>query len=189
MAFFDIDNVVYREGKDGRVFILHPRYRFDPIVTPLLVAGTAMSAYGTYQEGQAASAEAKYNAQMKEREAKAIEQRTAVQQQRQAEEADRRRGAMAAQLGASGAVTSAGSPLMLMAEQRAQDSLESMMIGYEGREQALGARQAGAMYKMQAKSAKQAGIIGAGSTLLHGFGQAYTPQNQDYKLAKKHGIM
>lgn len=173
MAFCDIDNVRYRQGKDGRVFILHPRYRFEPVSMGLMIGGSIMSAYGQYQQGQAASAEAKYNAQLQEREAQAIEQRTRLEQMREAEGAARRRGTMLAGLGASGAVTTAGAPLALLIEQARQDETEQLMIGYQGREQAAASRAGAAMSRMKAKNARTAGTIGAGATLLHGFGTAY----------------
>lgn len=144
-----------------------------PLALPMMLAGTAMSAYGQYQQGQAASAEAKYNAQLQEREARAIEQRTRLEQMREAEGAARRRGTMLAGLGASGAVTTAGAPLALLSEQANQDEMEQLMIGYQGREQAAASRSGAAMSRMKAKNARTAGTIGAGATLLHGFGTAY----------------
>ena len=144
-----------------------------PLAVPIMLAGTAMSAYGQYQEGKAASAEAKYQAQVQERQAKATEQKTAFEQRRLAEEQSRRKGTLQSQLGASGAVTTAGSPLMIMAEQAGEDDLDQALLGYEGREESTMLRHGAAVSRMKAKNAKTAGMIGAGSTLLHGFGSAY----------------
>ena len=139
----------------------------------LQVAGTAMSAFGQHQAGRAASAEAKYQAQVQERQAQAAEQRTQLEQRRQAEEASRRKGALAASLGASGAVTTAGAPLMIMATQAREDEREQAMIGWQGREEAGALRRGAQMSRMKATQARRAGAIGAGTTLLHGFGSAF----------------
>jgi len=155
--------------------------RFDP--GTLFIAAMGAQAASQIIEGQAASVEGKsqqnianYNAQVQEREAKAIEQRTAVEQRRQAEEAARRQSTLEAGLGASGAVTTAGAPLMLQAKQASESELENLMIGYTGREEATAARTQGQLDIMQGKLAKQRGkaeakgqYIGAGTTLLSGF--------------------
>jgi len=77
-------DIIYKQGKDGRIFQLHWKYRYAPA---LLIASAAMSAYGQVQQGQAANAEGKskqnmanYNAQLSEREANMTEQKTALQQ-------------------------------------------------------------------------------------------------------------
>jgi hypothetical protein len=179
------EDIIYKHGKDGRIFKLHWKYRFDP-VTMLVVGGTAMSAAGSIQGGMAAEAEGKsqqnmanYNAALQEREAKSIEARTALQQKQQAEAADRAQSTMRAGLGASGAVTTAGSPLLIQAEQASQAEMENLMIGYQGSEEALAARSQGKLDIMSGKIARQkgsaaktAGFMNAGSTLLTGFGSA-----------------
>jgi len=178
------NNTIYRLGKDGRIFQLHWKYRFDPVT--MAVVGTGMMAGGQIYSGMAASAEgksaenmAKYNAAMDEREAKSIEARTKVQQRLQAEEADRRMGTLRVGLGASGAVTTAGSPLMIQTTQAVEDELANLMTGYTGREEATAARSEGALELAQGKMSRKAGknkmysgFIGAGSSLLTGFGDS-----------------
>lgn len=180
-----LDGAIYKTGKDGRVFIFNQGWMFDP-VTMLVVGGTVMSAAGQLQAGQAASSEAKsqqamseYNAKLEERNAKNIEAKTAFDQRRQAEEANRRMSSLRAGFGASGAVSTAGSPLLIQATQAKESELENAMIGYQGMEEATAARSQATMDKMQAKlygkqagSARTAGFIGAGASLLSGFGTA-----------------
>jgi len=151
--------------------------------TLALVAATGMTAYGQIQAGQAASVEAEsaqnianYNAQIQEREAKAIEQRTALEQRKQAEAAARQQSALEAGLGAAGAVSTAGAPLMLQAKQASESELANLMIGYTGREEATAARTQAQLDRMGGKLAKQrlkaeakGQYIGAGTTLLSGF--------------------
>jgi len=147
------------------------------------IAGTVATAYGQYREGEAAKVEGKsrqnlanYNAQVQEQEAKAIEQRTAVAQRRQAEAAARQQSALEAGLGAAGAVTTAGAPLMLQAKQASESELENLMIGYTGAEQVRAAKTGARLSRMEGKLARQQGkakatgkYIGAGTTLLSGY--------------------
>jgi hypothetical protein len=180
-----LDGAIYKQGKNGRVFIFNHGWMFDP-VTMLVVGGTVMGAAGQIQGGMAAEAEGKsqqnmanYNAALQEREAKSIEARTALQQKQQAETADREASTLRAGLGASGAVSTAGSPLMIMAKQASEAELENLNIGYQGMEEATAARSGAALSRMEGKTAlargkagKTAGFMGAGSTLLTGFGTA-----------------
>jgi hypothetical protein len=156
------------------------------MIPALMIAGTTMSAVGQIQGGMAAEAEGKsqqnmanYNAALQEREAQQIEQRTALQQKQQAEAADRAQSTMRAGLGASGAVTTAGSPLMIQAKQASEAEMENLNIGFQGSEEALAARSQGKLDIMGGKIARQkgaagktAGFMNAGSTLLSGFGTA-----------------
>ena len=153
------------------------------MATLALVAGVGLQAFGQFKAGQAASAEGKsqqnianYNAQVQEREAKAIEQRTAVEQRRQTEAAERRQSTLEAGIGAAGAVATAGSPLLLQARQASESELANLNIGFTGREQATAARTQAQLDITQGKLSRQRGkaratgkFIGAGSTLLTGF--------------------
>jgi hypothetical protein len=128
------------------------------------------------QEAKSEQAMQNYNAAVKEQEAKAIEQRTALQQRKEAEEADRRMSAMEARMGAGGFVTTTGTPLLIQAKQASEFELDNLMIGYEGAEEAARARSEAEGYRMAGKYARQrgrsamiGGFIGAGSTLLTGF--------------------
>lgn len=152
----------------------------------IMLASAAMSAYGQVQQGQAASAQAKseqnmanYNAQLAEREAGMTEQKTMLQQRQQAEEAERRRSTMRANMGTAGVVSTSGTPLLIQAQQAEQDELQNLMIGFEGAEQARALRSEGTLQRIQGRISKKAGsaartgsFIGAGSTLLSGFGSA-----------------
>lgn len=163
-------DIIYRQGQDGRVFALHWKYRFDPVVTPMLIAGAGLSAFGQYQAGEEAAATSKYNQQVKEREAQAAEQRAMVESRRQAQEASRKMSTLRAGLGASGAVTSEGTPLAILGEQARQSELENLMVGYEGQTQAAGLREEGKQIRRAGKAERRASRIGAGASLLTGFG-------------------
>lgn len=161
------------------------RYRFDPVLTPYLIAGgIGLAAAGEIQAGRVASAEAEsqeaianYNAAVQEREAQAVEQRTGLEQQRQAQESARAMSRIQARIGVSGAVPTVGAPLRLQAKQASEFEMENLMIGYRGATEAARARSAAEITRIQAKvygrrakTAKQAGYMRAGTTLLTGFG-------------------
>lgn len=150
-----------------------------------IIGGIGLQAVGQYQAAQAAAAEAKaqqamaeYNAQVAEQQAKAREMRAGVEQRRQAEAAERHASALRAGIGAAGVVPGVGTPLLIEATQAAESELENLMIGYEGqigaerwRSQAALDRMQGEIYGMRASSARSMAFVGAGTTLLTGFGQ------------------
>ena len=157
---------------------------FDPV--SLMVIGTAMGAAGKIQQGQVAAQEgaasqklSQYNAALQEREAQAIEAKTAIDQKKQAEEADRGMSTMRAGLGASGAVMTAGSPLLIQAKQASENELTNLGIGQEGALAAGRARSQGAidlyegkMAALRGKNARTGSYLSAGSTLLTGFSKS-----------------
>ena len=150
------------------------------------VGGTTLAALGQVQAGAAAAAQARsqqaisqFNAQVQEQEAKARRAATQFEQERQAKEADRVGGRLRALLSASGVVPSAGTPLLLQAEQAAESELENLLIGFEGRTGVQRARSKAELDRLQAGVfgqragfARRAGRIGAGTTLLTGLGGA-----------------
>jgi hypothetical protein len=175
------DEVIYRQGKDGRIFIFEHGKMHAPVI--IMIAAAAISAQGQMEAGKAADAQAKseqnmanYNAALGEREAKQTEAVTALQQKQQAEASDRAASTSKAGLGASGAVTTTGSPLLIQAEQASQNELQNLMIGYQGAEEATALRSGAALDVMGGKIARQRGsaaktasYYGAGSTLLSSF--------------------
>jgi hypothetical protein len=175
--------VILRQGRDGRYFVLHPFYRFGPLAVPLMLIGTGVQAYGQLQAGKEEDSTSRYNQQVKEREAQALEQQKRVESRRQAEEASRRLSTLKLNLGASGQVTSEGTPLQIIREQARQDELENLNIGYEGTTGAENLRAQGREIRRQGKVAKQASRIKAGSTLLTGFGESGLFKSSPKKLS------
>lgn len=148
-------------------------------------AGVGLGAVGLVSsaEAQAAQAEssealAEFNAQIAEQEARAIELRTGFEGRRQAEAAERRQSALRAALGASGVIPTLGAPLRIQTEQAKESELEQLLIGFEGATLAARARSQQSLdiaqaeiFSGRAKAIRAAGFIGAGTTLLQGFGQ------------------
>lgn len=154
------------------------------MATLLMAAGIGLVGAGQVQAGRAAEVEGKsaqaianYNAAVQEREATAIEARTGLEQRRQTEEAARAMGTMRARIGVAGVVPTVGAPLQVQAKQASEFEMENLMIGYRGATAAARARSAAEIERMggelageRGKVRKRAAYVGAGATLLTGFG-------------------
>jgi hypothetical protein len=152
--------------------------------TALLAAGTGLQAIGMIGQGAAASSQAKgqaavaeYNAKVAEQEAAAERQANLYRQKKMAESAGRYGSGMRAAYGASGVVPSEGTPLLVQAKQAAEDDLDQLMASYEAdiserrkANVAAGERLQAGIYRKSARNSVLAGAIGAGTTLLTGFG-------------------
>ena len=157
----------------------------------------AMVGSQVYQ-GMAASAQGKseqnmanYNAQIQQQQADAIEKETAIKQKRQAQAAERKRSSLLAGLGASGAVTTRGAPLELMAAQAKESEQKVLDIGYEGATAASRARSRARLDIMGGKLARKRGrqkatgaYIGAGASLIGPFARKYEPEYWGGKSTK-----
>jgi len=138
----------------------------------LAIGGAGVGAYGAIQEGDAANAAGMNAEKIGRMQAKEIEAKTGFDQLRQAEEGARTLSTIEAAQGASGAVTTQGSPLLVKAKQASELELENMMIGREGGIAADRARYEGKLARWQGKAAQGQGYLKAGGTLLQGFGTA-----------------
>ena len=151
------------------------------------MVGMAVSAGASVQQGAQAEQDAKaqqniarYNAQVMEREAQAIEQQTAFEQERQVKEAARIKSKLRVAQAGSGAMTGVGTELLIEEEQAAELELDMLLIGYEGKTAAQRARsqatldiRQGKLYRQKGEAVRTAGYAKAGSTLLTGFGSKY----------------
>lgn len=151
----------------------------------LLIAGTAMSAIGSIQQGNAARQAADYNAAVAERNA-AIQNNNAILARQQAvsaseqqrKDAARTMGRMRAGYAASG-VQMEGSPLDVLASSAAAAELDTLNIVYNGvlkgasyDNEAQGLRESASMERARGRNAQTQGYMNAGSSLLLGLGTA-----------------
>lgn len=148
----------------------------------LLLAGTGLAAAGQIQAGRVAASEAQsaqnianYNAAVMDREAKAIRKKAGFEQMQQVKHAARVKSALRTKIAGQGALESG----LLEEEQAAELELENLLIGYEAEAQARRAESQAEIDKMKGKlalqrgkTAKKAAYVGAGATLLTGFGAA-----------------
>lgn len=155
------------------------------IATATAVAGVGLQALGIYQSGQAAAAQAEgqarmaeFNAKVQEREAQAREQHAIFKQKQQFRESEQLRSRQQAAMSASGIDPGAGTPLKIAEIQAEQSELDNLLIGYEGQVGAQRARSQAAIdrlqagiHKTRASNASSAAMLGAGTSLLTGFGR------------------
>ncbi len=139
------------------------------VMMGVAMAGTALSAYGQYRQGQAQAAASEYNAAATEEKGKYEETQAR----------DRLRhllGTQRALYAKAGVDITSGSPLLVMADTASKGEQEALNIrrGYQ--------TEAG-IDRFYAKQYKRAGMIGGGSTFLTGLGTAGT-QYADWKSRK-----
>ena len=161
-------------NKFGRHPARPPTYAmcFDP-ATILLFAGTAISAFGAIQQGQAAERQGKFQAAVLRQGAERERQISA------ADEADfRRRQSFAlarrrAGLGASGVDPAAGSPLLVSEDFAGEVELNALRIRAGGETRATRAEQQANLQLASGRAKRRQGFIRGGSLLIGGAGQAF----------------
>jgi hypothetical protein len=155
------------------------------------IAGTALSAVSAIQQGQAASAAAKYqqqvalrNQQIQEQNARQVMENTQVQQMDWGDEARLQLGQLVGELAASGVALEGGSAGLLRRGARRLAQRDAQRIQIEGNTAARGLRQQGADFGaqanfagMEARSARTAGALGALSSFIGGATQWAGNQN------------
>lgn len=124
----------------------------------MAIGGTVMQASAMRAQGKAESAAAEFNARSAEQEAAAKE--SLIRQ-----EAARRMGTIRSQIGKSGATT-AGTPLLVLAESAANAEIDALSAQYTGQRQA-------ALYRAGGANAKAQGRVMAGASLLSGMGKIF----------------
>lgn len=157
------------------------------LTTILAIGSTLIGAAGAVQQGKAANASAKYNAQvaemnatLSERRAKDALERGAADEQRKRTEVSRIRGAQVAAMAANGVDINFGSPLDTIVDTAVLGELDALTIrtnaareSYDFRVQAVNGRADAALSRMNGKAAQTAGYLGAAGTLLGGAGKAF----------------
>ena len=147
----------------------------------LMAVGTAVSAYGQYQSGQAQKAAANYNARVQEAQAiqQDMENRENIRRERKAGQ-----GFLSSQrqkLGDSGVVIQTGSPLEVLGRTAGELELRAQDAARAGRSNLQYGLSQAQMTKWEGKQAATAATLGSAGTLLQGTGQAISM----YKMGKK----
>lgn len=131
------------------------------------IVGGAIGAIGAIQSANATSAAAEYNAKVAKRNrAAALDQTEAAMRDKRLENS-RQMGAIRAAYGSSGLQLD-GSPLDVLEDTAVEQAYDVSKIKYKGRMQAAGYSEQAALFKLEAKSAKTAGYIGAASSIIGG---------------------
>lgn len=158
----------------------------DPM-TAMMVASTVIGGVGQLQAAGAASASAKYNAQVADmnaklanRAAKDALERGGLEEQKQRQQTAQLLGQQQAGMAANGVDLTFGSPLDLLVGTAVLGELDALTIRSNAYREERDIRQQGAnyrgqagMYRAEAKGAKTAGWLSAGGTVLGGGAQAY----------------
>ena len=141
---------------------------------PLLgLIGAAVSAVGTIASAQAQAQQANYNAAVEEVNATTKRQEAQAEADRVEDKHDTLRGQQLAAASKSGLVAGMGSPAMVINQEGARNQwLDMHNTIWSGQTQAVAHENKAEQYRMEAKSAKQAGAFGAASSFLSGIGGA-----------------
>lgn len=144
-----------------------------PAVIPIaMMAGTAMQAYGQYQQGQAAAAAARENIAAGELEARDVYARAENEKQLLAFQMQRELGTGRAQAGASGTRIGTGSNLDWENDLLENYISDKAQIDENAAKAVYGVQRGMRLEAMQGNSAVRAGNLGAGASLLSGAGKA-----------------
>lgn len=155
------------------------------------LAAAAVSAFGAIQQGNAASASYKAQAQASEYNAKIQEDNAArISREASIKEDNLRRqqayflGRQRAAIAESGVGLGSGSALDIQQDSETQAELDALTVRYEGETQrraflqdASLQRYEGSVARMNASEAKKAGYIGAVGSMLGGVGRYYNSTN------------
>lgn len=150
-----------------------------PIALAVLAAGTAVSAVGSIRAGNDAAAAAKYNAQVENQNAEASRRQGMAEAEQKGSEVTRRMADARAAFAASGVNPNSGTPLEVMSDLATQGELSKKLITYQSELSARGLSQQAQLDLVNAKNARTAGYLNAGSTVLtnaaKGAFASYTP--------------
>ena len=153
----------------------------------LTLGSTLLGAAGQMQQANAASAAAKYNAQVaemnaeiSERRAKSVIEAGKSEEQQQRQKVQQLLGQQQAGMAASGVDITFGSPLDTIVDTAVMGELDALTIrtntyreAYNARVDAANQRAGAELYRYEAKAARQGGYLGAAGTVLGGAGKAY----------------
>lgn len=143
----------------------------------LTIIGGVVSAVGAISQGNAAAAAADYNARVAERNRVAVIEQTYTEIEDQRAKDRKLLGAMRAAFGANGFEMS-GSPLDVMSDTITEQNYDVAKQKYVGRMKAQGYSEQATLYRLEKKSAKSSGIIGAATSLIGGFTDAFQQSSQ-----------
>lgn len=157
------------------------------LMTMLTIGSTVMGAVGAIQQGQAASASARYqakvsdmNAKLADKAAKDALERGAMEEQKQRQKTAQLLGAQQAGMAANGVDVTFGSPLDLLVDTATLGELDALTIRSNAYREERDIRQQGAnyrgqagMYRAQADSASTGGYLSAVGTVLGGGAKSY----------------
>lgn len=136
-------------------------------------AGTAVAAYGAYQQGQQQKKIADYNAKVGEVNAAEAIQRGALAADQQRAKVRQILSTQRAVMGASGAEVGSGTLGKVLEQTSTLGELDARQIEVDAQREAWGLRTQGALGRFEGEVVAQAGSLNAFGSLLTGGAQAY----------------
>lgn len=153
-----IMDINYLAGPEGRGHL------YDPVT--MTIVATGVQALGSIREGNAAKAQANYEAGIARQNADRVAQQTAVQSEQQDREQRMRRGANIAAAGGSGVgLDSFGD---ILQQNAMQERLDILTLESEGLLQQQNFESQASLAKQRGKNAQIGGYVGAASSILGG---------------------
>lgn len=142
-----------------------------PII--LMVASTAVAAYGAIQAGKASSKAAKFNAAVAQQNADISRQQADAAAQEKHRQMVQRLGSMEAAYGASGVTSDSGSVLDVLGDSIRQGTLDQLTAKYNGQVRAAGYTDNASLDTFQAHYAQTSSYMEAAGDALSGAGSVY----------------
>ena len=135
------------------------------------LAGAAVSAVGTIQQGAAAANAAEFNARVAEQEAELAKATASVEEERLRA---RNRALLASQIAATAksGLGLAGSPLAVMAETAGQAELDALSVRFAGSTKEAFRRSEASIARFEGKQLQSGSFFTAGATILSGAAKA-----------------
>ena len=143
---------------------------FVAVAATAFVAGTGLQVYGQYQAGKAQEEAAEYNAEVARQRAEATRSAMASETSLAHKRARRLKAEQRAAYAKSGALPSAGTPLLVMLEQAGEIEQDIMTQRYNRMLEARGHESQAKMREWEGKQARYASYLQMGSTLLSSVG-------------------
>ena len=144
------------------------------IAVAATVAAAAAGAYAAYASSQAQAQAADYQRKVSKNQAQAAKQAAEIGAENARVQHQRVLATQRNRLGATGVLPSEGSPLLVQMESAESAALDEARIRYSGEVQATGYRSNEILAGFEAKTARQLGYVGVGTSLLGGATRAYS---------------
>jgi hypothetical protein len=145
---------------------------FETIAAAAVIAGSAISAYGSIRQGKKAEEAAEANAQIAEKDARMATEKAEYDAATSAKEYKVLMGRQKALYAKAGVSLNEGSPLLMMSYQAGEAERERQAILYGGKTAEQASLDRANLFRMTGSEAKKAGYITGGSTFLTSLGSA-----------------
>lgn len=143
------------------------------ILATAAALGTAMTAYGQYQQGQFSKEVGNYNAAVLDQKTEEAKKIGSINEARSRAQTAEVMGAQRAAMGASGLQVDSGSFGDILQDTAKYGELDAQTERSNALKQAWGYQTEAASSRMQGSMSAQAGMLNAGGTLLSGGAQAF----------------